>query len=225
MKLLALLLLFQQLNPLTISRQNALKEEAKEAFLEEKYEQAAELYAQLEEKLPEEDGAVSLNRAHALYLAGKTGKADTLYRQLAARQPNGHLRSVAWQQLGFMAQQQQQFENAISYFKQALIAEPNNPQALFNYELALKKQAARREQEQQQQQQQQGDQQQEQQQPPPEPSAWAEALKEKADRLAANRQYSEAFSLMQDGLKQDPTVAAYSDFINKLQLIADIHGR
>jgi tetratricopeptide (TPR) repeat protein len=220
--LLAGFLLLQTYNPATISQENRLKEEAREAFLNEDYQKAADTYAELARMLPDAEPAIRLNRAHALLLAGQADAADSLYQSLALSLEPGHARSVAWQQLGFRATQKDELENAIDYFKQALKAEPGNERARYNYELALKKQQA--EKERQQEQQQQNQQQQQEQQDPPEPSAWAEALKKRAEELARKRRYSEAFQLMQDGLQQDPTVAAYNDYIQKLQLISEINA-
>ena len=57
---------------------------------------------------------------------------------------------------------------------------------------------------------------------PPEPSDFAERVKARADSLVAARQYRPALDVMNDGLARDSTVAAYSDFTQRLGGIVQI---
>ena len=60
--------------------------------------------------------------------------------------------------------------------------------------------------------------------PPPEPSDFAERVKARADSLVAARQYRAALDVMQDGLRRDSTVAAYAEFVQRLDGVAQIEG-
>lgn len=56
-----------------------------------------------------------------------------------------------------------------------------------------------------------------------EPSAYAQKLKRKAEALVAREQYTTAAALMKDGLRQDSSVAAYQDFITRVEEVAQIN--
>ncbi|MES3629592.1 MAG: hypothetical protein PPP56_05440 [Longimonas sp.] len=58
--------------------------------------------------------------------------------------------------------------------------------------------------------------------PDVDPSDYAQRLKRRAEALAAQRDYSAALMLMQEGLAQDSTVAAYQDFMGRLNTITAI---
>jgi Ca-activated chloride channel family protein len=57
---------------------------------------------------------------------------------------------------------------------------------------------------------------------PPEPSAFAEQVKARADSLVAARQYRPALDVMNEGLAQDSSVAAYAEFMNRLGGVVQI---
>lgn len=57
---------------------------------------------------------------------------------------------------------------------------------------------------------------------PPEPSDFAERLKARADSLVAARQYRAALDVMNDGLAQDSSVAAYAEFTQRLGGVVQI---
>ena len=59
---------------------------------------------------------------------------------------------------------------------------------------------------------------------PPEPSDVAQQAKARADSLVAARQYRAALDVMQDALGRDSTVAAYSDFVQRLDGVVQIEG-
>lgn len=99
------------------------------------------------------------------------------------------------------------------FFRQALLLDPGNVDAKYNYEF-VKRQLKR---EQQDDQQEQGGN-----EPPPKPSDYAKELKARADALVAERRYREAHQLMTDGLKSDPTIKAFQTFIDRTASIADI---
>ncbi len=96
------------------------------------------------------------------------------------------------------------------FFRQALLLDPQNADAKFNYEF-VKRQLKR------EQQNQQGEN-----EPPPKPSDYAKQLKARADALVAEQRYRDAHEIMTDGLKTDPTVKAYQTFIDRTASVADI---
>jgi tetratricopeptide (TPR) repeat protein len=195
-----------------IARTNALKEEAREAYLQKDFQQAASLYKTLIDSFNVQEETVRLNYANSLALSGKMKEADPAYRELAANASNKNIRSAAYQQLGIEATRSQNLADAATYFKEALKNNPENNAARYNYELAKKKLARQQEEEQQEQKQ---DEQ-------IEPSEWAKELKKQAEQLVNRYRYQEAYNLMQEGLKQDPSVAAFNNFTERIRTIIQI---
>lgn len=100
-------------------------------------------------------------------------------------------------------------EEALPLLRQALILQPENEHARFNYEL-VKRQTQ--------------DSSENAEGTPPDPSAFAEEMKARADSLVVHRRYTDAFDLMNEALQQDTTVAAYNDFIQRLSGVAAIEA-
>ena len=88
------------------------------------------------------DPRLLLNLAHAQTRAGQTAPAHATYGRLLAGSPAG-LGSVARQQLAVQAARQGDIAQAISLLHQALLLDPGNNEARFNYE-ALSEYLARR---------------------------------------------------------------------------------
>ena len=98
-------------------------------------------------------------------------------------------------------------EAALSHYRAALRLDPDHDDARHNYEVLARQQSslpARSE------------------PPDVDPSDYAQRLKRRAEALAAQREYAAAFTLMQDGLADDSTVAAYQDFTGRLGTIVAI---
>jgi Ca-activated chloride channel family protein len=140
-------------NPKDIARINGLKKQAEEAFLKENYEAAATYYHTLIDSLSAEDDELYLNLAHSYFQQGDSAQARTYYGQ-ASTTDNKTIKSIAYQQLGVMAKEGQQYEESLNYLKSSIKADPTNQDARYDYELVKKLLE-----EQQQQQQQQQDQQ------------------------------------------------------------------
>lgn len=200
-----------------IARTNQLKEEAELAFKAGNFGQAAEYYNALILQWGETSDAVHLNRAHALFKAEQKEAAAEAYRQIIEGQTGNSARSIALQQLGLLAGREERLPDALQYFKDALKADPTNETARLNYELAWRK---LKKQEKEKEEQKEDDQPQE--QPQIEPSAWAIRQKAKADALYQQFRYNDALTLMQQSLKQDSTIAAYNDYMRRLQDVVEI---
>lgn len=144
-----------------IAKTNALIKEAKEALENERYEEAAENYRVLLDSFGMDDSQLKLNMAHALLKSDKKEEAKNIYRNLSGALDAAH-RSIANQQLGNLAIENEELDEAINFYKSALKANPENEEARYNYELAKKlKEKQEQEQEQNQDQQEQEQEQQE----------------------------------------------------------------
>lgn len=80
------------------------------------------------------DPRLLLNLAHAQTRAGQLSPAHTTYDRLLAGSPAG-LGSVARQQLAVQASQHGNIVQALSLLHQALLLDPKNSEARYNYEL------------------------------------------------------------------------------------------
>lgn len=220
---LSLLVLISLLSndPLRTTKINRAKSQAKEAFNKGDYRAAAEKFRYLIDSLGVKDDAVMLNLAHAYYLSKDTANALPLYGQLAGS-ASGKISSKANQQLGVMANQRGRSAEALQHFRQAVVDDPFNDDARYNYEMLKKK--LDQDQKKQDQQQKKNDQN-KQDEKKPEPSEFAKRLKAQADALVARQAYREAYDLMMDGLKKDKTVSVYQDYIARIKDVADINRK
>jgi len=185
---------------------------ANDLFAEEQIEEAILTYREGLLRSEGETGAVRAglfnNLGVALYEQEDFAAAQTSFEQSlgVALAPENRARAAF--NAGNAAAQQQNFEAALGFYRQALLARPDFPEAAFNYEY-LKRQ-------------QQQDQPQESASENIQPSPFAEQLKAQADSLVAAEQYRDALGVMQQGLLADSTVQAYSDFVGRLGAVVEI---
>ena len=155
MKLLFFLVLtlLAWVDPATVKRMNAAKSAAEDAFKSGDYSTAIRHYEYLVDSLGVTEDEVLINLANAYYLSKDTASAFSTY-QMVTESPKAEIKSKANQQLGIMANKQGRAEEALSFFKQAIKAEPTNDDARYNYEMLKKKLEDQKKQEQEKQQQQ-----------------------------------------------------------------------
>ncbi|MCZ6520499.1 MAG: hypothetical protein O6848_03285 [Bacteroidetes bacterium] len=136
--LLTIWLLIGTDNTLTrIARINELKKQAQEAFLKKDFVTAAEKYKFLIDSMNVKEDQVWLNLAHANYELKDSTQAKTGYLQLTSS-TNHQIKSLAYQQLGVMETEKENFEKSLSLFKASLKADPTNEESRYNYELLKK---------------------------------------------------------------------------------------
>jgi hypothetical protein len=124
-------------DPMRISKANKAKEQASEAFAKKNYDVAISRYKYLLDTLKVKDEKAQLNLAHCYMRKADYTNAQNYYTS-ATRLTDSQLRSVAFQQLGILASEKENKEDAIANFKNALRSNPANEQARFNYELMVK---------------------------------------------------------------------------------------
>lgn len=123
---------------------------ANEAFEEGNYQEAVELYRQAIEEDPE-NAKLHFNLASALYKLGQSEEAMQSYDRFENLTESAEEQSFASYNQGTMLTEQQKYEEAAEFFREALKKNPNDADARHNYELALQKQQQQEQQEQQQQ--------------------------------------------------------------------------
>lgn len=121
-----------------VSEFNQIKREAEFAYNNEDYSRAVEKYRYLIDSLNYQDDNATLNLAHAHYKMDEIDQAKAIYNQLSTS-TDREVRSIANQQLGVFESRGQNLENALNYFKKSLLANPENEDARYNYELVKKK--------------------------------------------------------------------------------------
>lgn len=103
------------------------------AYARQEYAAAAAAYKDAALRLGAQEEAVWLNLAHATAQAGRPAEARGYYGRLTGSKNPG-LRSVALQQLAALATAKNDYAQAVSLLRQALLADPANADARFNYE-------------------------------------------------------------------------------------------
>ncbi len=182
-------------------------------YREEKYQEALNSYQDALLSDPQHEIA-RFNTGDALYKLEKYDQAREAYEKLIGS-PDIRLESQAFYNIGNTYFQQDSLLKAIEAYKNALDRNPADTDTKYNLELArakLKEQAEK-------QQQQPQDQQQQQDQKQIQPSEYAKELKKRAEDMVARRQYFAAAALMKEGLQKDETVAAFQDFMQRIDQV------
>ncbi len=121
----------------TITKVNQYAQDGAAAYQQKEYAKAITAYEYLLNNLELQDDQVRLNLAHTCFEAGLLDQAQQYYRLLADN-PSEHMRAIAHLQLGHISATKKKYKQALSLFKNALIAEPGNEEARYNYELLKK---------------------------------------------------------------------------------------
>jgi tetratricopeptide (TPR) repeat protein len=112
---------------------NRLKIEAAQLYAEKRYPEAVQKLRELSKIYPN-DQLIQLNLAHALYKSYQFTEASSVYSELIIN-ANPFIRSTAQQQIGCILYRSKKYPQALFYFKEALLSNPNNVQASHNFEL------------------------------------------------------------------------------------------
>ena len=155
---------------------------------------------------PEVPRDVQARLWHGLGLAraeqARYAQADSAFAQALLRASGSGQRARYAYDAGTAALLADDPQRADSLLRRALLLDPGSADARRNQEIARRRLQDPPE--------------------PPEPSDFARRLKARADSLVDVRQYGPAFDVMEDGLRQDSTVRAYQDFIDRLGGVVDI---
>lgn len=125
-------------NPITfIADRNHYAQEGEQAYKNKNYGLASQHYARLISDLEWREDHIRLNLAHSYFLAKNYELASTHYA-LTSQSKNTIFASTALNQLGYLASMNQDFENALRHFQEAILSYPPNREARYNYELIAK---------------------------------------------------------------------------------------
>ncbi len=122
---------------------------ANEAFQEGDYELAAQLYRQAIDQNPE-DGRLYFNLGNALSKAGQTEAALEAYEEYRKLAEESEQQALADYNKGKVFTDLEEYDQALSHFRDALRKNPEDADARHNYELAKQKKQEQQQQEQNQ---------------------------------------------------------------------------
>lgn len=120
-----------------IAERNEHNQLAAEAFRKGNYAEAVKNYEFLVYEIKDTEPRLLLNLAHAYRKNNQPEKAQKAYEK-CLKNPDARLRSVAWEQLGTLQAKIPDYQKALTFFKRALVANPQNEQARYNYEMLKK---------------------------------------------------------------------------------------
>jgi tetratricopeptide (TPR) repeat protein len=121
----------------TISRLNQYSAEAADAYREQNYIKAITAYEYILNELEIKDDQLRLNLAHSYFKANLLKQALEQY-DILSHHPSNHVSAVAHLQLGNIEAKNKKYKKALGLFKRALLADPSNESARYNYELINK---------------------------------------------------------------------------------------
>jgi tetratricopeptide (TPR) repeat protein len=117
-----------------IAAVNRIKNDAEKAYNEGNYQKAIQNYSYLYDALRQENDRILLNLSNAYFNAKDTSNALFHYNKLTdTRDPD--IKSIAYQQLGIIANNMGKYDVALEQFKNSLRANPENNDSRYNYEL------------------------------------------------------------------------------------------
>ena len=121
-----------------IDQINKLTSLAEKSFMNKNYSESIKNYKTLIDSLDYSNEKVFLNLAHAHLLSSDTLNAIENYN-LASLTENNKIKSIAFQQLGNINEKNNKLNEALNFYKESIIADNENNDSKFNYELVKKK--------------------------------------------------------------------------------------
>jgi tetratricopeptide (TPR) repeat protein len=208
-KALFLIFLFLPASWTRVSRLNEAIDNAAQRYAETKYAESIKAHRLLLDEFQLASSALDFDLGLSYHYGEQREEALSFYDK-AGQASDKILASFAYNQSGVIIGNKKEYQAALSKFQTALIKDPTNEVARYNYELLarwMKREEERKKQNEN----------------TPEPSEFAKQKKAEADRLVEQFKFKEALSLMEEALGQDPTVAAYAEFVQTLKDVVEIN--
>ena len=195
-----------------IAERNGAIEQAERFYAETKFEDAVRQHLLLISDYGLNSEEVQFNLALSYQNNGQEADAQKTYTGLI---PASHaiLPSFAANQVGVIQGREKKYQEALESFKTALLKNPENEYARYNYEL-LSRWLENNDEDKEQDKSENEDQMQ--------PSNYAKRMKAEADALVDQFQFNQALDVMNRALEIDETVSYYEEFIKNLSEIKEI---
>lgn len=198
-----------------IGDQNRALKEATNAYQSTDFEASVRQHLVLINEYQLTDPKIKFNLALSYQNNGQEEEAFKTYGELSISK-DATIASFAANQAGVLRGRESNYKEAISFFKTALLKNPENEVARYNFELLSRWLAENEEEEQEQQDEENKDK--------PEPSNYAKRMKAQADSFVDQFRFKDALQTMQKALEIDETVQYYEGFIKNLNDINEIDG-
>lgn len=121
-----------------IGQNNLIRKQAEQAYRSGDFLRAAEQFAYLTKQPSRPDPGVWLNLGHAYFALGNYKNARQAYKNYIDMEATGQV-SNAYTQLGVIATSDRDTSEALTMFRKALLMEPGNEPARYNFELLKKR--------------------------------------------------------------------------------------
>jgi len=195
-----------------IAERNAAIAQAERFYAETKFEDAVRQHLLLISDYGLSSEEVRFNLALSYQNNGQEADAQKTYTALFSS-PHEILPSFAANQVGIIQGREKKYQEALESFKTALLKNPENEYARYNYEL-LSRWLEDRDEDKDNEESENEDQMQ--------PSNYAKRMKAQADALVDQFQFDQALDVMNRALEIDETVSYYEEFIKNLSEIKEI---
>ncbi|HSI74720.1 MAG TPA: tetratricopeptide repeat protein [Lunatimonas sp.] len=200
-----------------IGAKNSAIYDAEQAYVATDFEQSVRQHLSLMADHDLRTPEVKFNLALSYQNNGQEDEAKKTYEEVI-RSGNKTLASFAANQVGVLEGRESNHKDALAYFKSALIQNPDNEMARYNYEL-LSRWLEENEEDKDKEEKDQED------QDKIEPSNYAKRMKAQADEYVDQYRFDEALETMQRALEIDETVAHYQNFIQYLSDVKEINDK
>jgi tetratricopeptide (TPR) repeat protein len=204
-----LVLMFLPASWTRVSRLNAAIDQAAASYAATEYAQSVKDHRVLVDEFQLASAYLDYNLGLSYHYASQPDEAAANFDK-ASQSTDKSLASFAYNQGGVVLGNKKEYQAALSKFQSALIQDPLNEEARYNYELLarwLKRDEERKNKDEN----------------TPEPSEFAKRKKAEADRLVEQFKFKEALTVMEAALAQDETVAAYQEFMTSLKDVVEIN--
>ena len=108
------------------------------SFFSKNYNESIRNYKTLIDSLDYSNEKIYLNLAHSYLLSNDTLNAIENYN-FASLTENNKIKSIALQQLGNINEKNKKLDEALSFYKESIIADNNNEDSKYNYELVKRR--------------------------------------------------------------------------------------
>jgi len=212
-----LILLFLPASWQRIADKNSAIDRAERAYKSSDFENSIRGHLLLLSDYDLHTPEVNFNLGLSYQLNGQEAEAQRTFTELV-HSGNRKIGSYAANQNGTISAREEKFEEALQSFRRALINNPDNEVARYNYEmLARWLEKNKDEQDQDQKQDQDGEDE-------LQPSNYAKRMKAQADQMVDQFNFAEALNIMNQAMEIDETVSYYQEFINNLIDVNEISG-
>uniref|UniRef100_UPI004047307C hypothetical protein n=1 Tax=Algoriphagus sp. TaxID=1872435 RepID=UPI004047307C len=206
-----LVLVFLPASWTRVSRLNDAIDQAAASYAATEYEQSIKNHRVLVDEFQVSSTYLDFNLGLSYQYASQPEEAAASFDK-TSQSTDKFLASFAYNQGGVVFGNKQDYQAALSKFQSALVQDPLNEEARYNFELLarwLKRDEERKKQKEN----------------TPEPSEFAKRKKAEADRLVEQFKFQEALTLLEAALAQDETVGAYQEFITSLKDVVEINKK